>query len=91
MLNAHCATRKSSGPYDTDLEIEVQSVTGVVRPGVAGTGGWCSRRPRACRAPYPARAGGPWLCRTFVLFLFHVVVVPSGLTARVQPHRWMTI
>ncbi len=41
--------------------------------------------------PYPARAGRPWLCRTFVLFLFHVVVVPSGLTARVQPHRWMTI
>src|SRR6185312_16842896 len=41
--------------------------------------------------PYPARAGGPWLCRTFVLFLFHVGLVPSGLTSRVQPHRWMTI
>jgi len=24
---------------------------------------------------YPARAGGPWLCRTFVLSLFHAVVV----------------
>src|SRR6185369_13809196 len=40
---------------------------------------------------YPARAGGPWLCRTLVLFLFHAVVVPSGLTARVQPQRWITI
>src|SRR6185437_1819495 len=27
--------------------------------------------------PYPARAGGPWLCRTLVLFLFHALVVPS--------------
>jgi len=36
---------------------------------------------------YPARAGGPWLCRTLVLFLFHALVVPSGLTTRVQPHR----
>ena len=58
--------------------------TGVVRTG----GGWCeSRRPRACRAPYPARAGGPWLCRTLVLFLFHAVVVPSGFTISVQPQR----
>src|SRR5690242_19106308 len=40
---------------------------------------------------YPARAGGPWLCRTLVLFLFHALVVPSGLTTRVQPHRWITI
>ena len=39
------------------------------------------------RGGYPARAGGPWLCRTFVLFLFHALVVPSGLTTRVQPHR----
>jgi hypothetical protein len=39
---------------------------------------------------YPARAGGPWLCRTLVLVLFHAVVVPSGLTTRVQPQRWMT-
>ena len=39
---------------------------------------------------YPARAGGPWLCRTLVLSLFHAVVVPSGLTTRVQPHRWIT-
>src|SRR6185437_16885579 len=40
--------------------------------------------------PYPARAGGPWLCRTLVLFLFHALVVPSGLTTRVQPCRWIT-
>jgi CubicO group peptidase (beta-lactamase class C family) len=40
---------------------------------------------------YPARAGGLWLCRTLVLSLFHAVVVPSGLTTRVQPQRWMTI
>jgi hypothetical protein len=39
---------------------------------------------------YPARVGGPWLCRTFVLSLFHAVVVPSALTTRVQPHRWIT-
>ena len=39
---------------------------------------------------YPARAGGPWLWSTLVLFLFHAVVVPSGLTTRVQPHRWIT-
>jgi DNA-binding transcriptional LysR family regulator len=38
---------------------------------------------------YPARAGGPWLCRTFVLSLFHAVVVPSGFTTRVQPRRWI--
>src|SRR5690348_15202256 len=47
-------------------------------------GSWESRPPgrRGC---YPARAGGPWLRRTLVLFLFHAVVVPSGLTTRVQP------
>ena len=39
--------------------------------------------------PYPARAGGPWLCSTFVLSLFHAVVVPSGLRTRVQPCRWI--
>ena len=44
----------------------------------------------ACPGPYPARAGGPWLCSTLVLSLFHAVVVPSGLTTRVQPQRWMT-
>src|SRR6201999_3268745 len=43
------------------------------------------------RGCYPARAGGPWLCRTLVLFLFQALVVPSGLTTRVQPQRWMTI
>jgi hypothetical protein len=37
------------------------------------------------RLPGPGR--GPWLCRTLVLFLFHAVVVPSGLTTRVQPQR----
>ena len=44
-------------------------------PGFPGPGG------------YPARAGGPWLCSTLVLFLFHALVVPSGLTTRVQPQR----
>ena len=36
---------------------------------------------------YPGRAGGPWLCKTLVLSLFHAVVVPSGFRTRVQPHR----
>ena len=40
---------------------------------------------------YPVLAGGPWLCRTFVLSGFHAVVVPSGLSTRVHPHRWITI
>ena len=53
------------------------------RPLPAGAG------PSGRRACYPARAGGPWLCRTLVLSLFHAVVVPSGLTARVQPSRWI--
>jgi hypothetical protein len=39
---------------------------------------------------YPGWTGGPWLCRTFVLSLFHAVVVPSGFRTSVQPHRWMT-
>jgi hypothetical protein len=26
-----------------------------------------------------------------VLFLFHALVVPSGFTTSVQPHRWITI
>jgi membrane-bound metal-dependent hydrolase YbcI (DUF457 family) len=34
---------------------------------------------------YPGRAGGPWLCRIFVLSLFHAVVVPSGFSTTVQP------
>ena len=34
--------------------------------------------------PYPVRAGGPWLSRTLVLFLFHALVVPSGFTTSVQ-------
>jgi hypothetical protein len=62
--------------------------------GSRSSGSNCSRwsRPTAptgvpSRGGYPARAGGPWLCRTFVLFLFHAVVVPSGLTVRVQPQR----
>ena len=49
------------------------------------------RHPWADRGCYPGRAGGPWLCRTFVLSLFQAVVVPSGLRIRVQPHWWMTI
>src|SRR6185437_6081522 len=72
-------------------EIEVQAVTGVVRPGVARTGGLCSRLSRDMPGCYPARAGGPWLWSTLVLFLFQAVVVPSGLTTRVQPQRWITI
>ena len=56
---------------------------------------WCSclvgrtrgHRPRGC---YPALAGGLWLCKTFVLSLFHAVVVPSGFRTSVQPHRWIT-
>src|SRR5690348_9603296 len=59
-------------------------------PGVGGTGGWWSRWLRVSRGCYPARAGGPWLWSTFVLFLFQAVVVPSGLTTSVQPHRWIT-
>src|SRR6266487_296995 len=39
---------------------------------------------------YPARPGGPWLCSTLVLSLFHAVVVPSGFSTSVQPHRWIT-
>src|SRR6266566_6351781 len=42
-------------------------------------------------ALYPARAGGPWLWSTLVLFLFHALVVPSGFRTRVQPQRWITI
>src|SRR5690348_18066528 len=53
----------------------------------------CRHLPRMAAAGgpgrYPARAGGLWLCRTRVLSLFHAVVVPSGLTTRVQPQRWM--
>ena len=40
----------------------------------------------AGRRGYPGRAGGPWLCRTFVLPGFQAVVVPSGFRTRVQPH-----
>ena len=40
---------------------------------------------------YPARAGGLWLCRTLVRSGFQAVVVPSGLSTSVQPHRWITI
>ena len=41
-----------------------------------------ARRPPGC---YPGRTGGPWLCRTFVLSLFHAVVVPSGFRTSVHP------
>ena len=43
-----------------------------------------------CSRAYLARAGGPWLCSTFVLSLFHAVVVPSGFSTKVQPQRWIT-
>ena len=45
-----------------------------------------TRRPQG----YPGRAGGPWLCRTLVRSGFQAVVVPSGLSTRVQPQRWIT-
>ena len=35
----------------------------------------------------PGPAGGPWLWSTLVLFLFHALIVPSGFTTSVQPHR----
>jgi hypothetical protein len=46
------------------------------------------------RVNYPAaeglaRPGGPWLCSTLVLSLFHAVVVPSALTTKVQPRLWI--
>ena len=41
------------------------------------------------RAGYPARAGGLWLWRVLVRFLFQAVVVPSGFRIRVQPRRWI--
>ena len=41
------------------------------------------------RVRYSVRAGGPWLCRTVVLSVFQAVVVPSGLTVRVQPRWWI--
>jgi hypothetical protein len=46
----------------------------------------CSGR-RSASPRYPALAGGPWLCRTVVLSLFHAVVVPSGCKISVQPQR----
>jgi hypothetical protein len=49
----------------------------VLRPGESRPGG------------YPGRGGGPWLCRILLLSLFHALVVPSPLTTRVQPMRWM--
>ena len=48
-----------------------------------------SRSP-ANRGLYPALAGGLWLLRTLVLSGFHAVVVPSGFSVTVQPHRWIT-
>jgi hypothetical protein len=49
----------------------------------------CLRVRSGAGGCYPARAGGPWLWSTLVLSLFHAVVVPSGLTTRVQPRRWI--
>ena len=48
-------------------------------------------RPWPYSAYHPGRTGGPWLCSTFVLSLFHAVVVPSGFRTRVQPCRWIAI
>jgi hypothetical protein len=44
---------------------------------------------RAVMTPgyHPGRAGGLWLCSTFVLSGLHAVVVPSGFRTKVQPHR----
>ena len=80
--------------HDTDREIEVQAVTGWCDQGPPGPADCVvGRLPRACRGGYPARAGGPWLCSTLVLCLFHAVVVPSGLTTQrpappVDDHTW---
>src|SRR6185437_13104207 len=58
-----------------------------------GDGRALRRRPAPVRelspGGYPARAGGPWLCRVLVLSLFHALVVPSGFTTSVKPQRWM--
>ena len=58
-------------PYD----VEIGDIT--IRPTVQGLS----------PGRYPGRTGGPWLCSTFVLSLFHAVVVPSGFRTSVQPHR----
>ena len=50
----------------------------------------CSLSSAGAGGGYPARAGGPWLCRTLVRSLFHAVVVPSPFRARVQPQWWIT-
>ena len=56
------------------MTVPVPTASGIVdAPGVPGA--------------YPARAGGPWLWSTLVLFLFQALVVPSGFTTSVQPHR----
>ena len=46
-------------------------------------------RPWPYSGYHPGRTGGPWLCSTFVLSLFHAVVVPSGFSTSVQPLRWI--
>jgi len=70
-------------PDGSAREEAVEAVPGRPFRGVRST----SPNPQACRACYPGLMGGPWLCRTLVLSLFHAVVVPSGLSTRVQPHR----
>ena len=81
-------TSGSSGPFAADdpwwsaepVVAHLRAVLGVpvyVLHAVSG----------GCRRYYPARAGGPWLCSTFVRSGFHAVVVPSGLSTSVQPHR----
>jgi hypothetical protein len=52
---------------------------------VVGSG--CYYGAARARGGYPARAGGPWLYRTLVRSGFHAVVVPSGLSTKVQPQR----
>ena len=42
---------------------------------------------RGARGGYPGRGGGPWLCRTLLPSGLQAVVVPSGFTISVHPHR----
>jgi hypothetical protein len=66
---------------------EAESVLAEVPP--ARRGPARAARSKSSRAGYPVRTGGLWLWSTLVLSLFHAVVVPSGLTTRVQPRLWI--
>jgi hypothetical protein len=68
-----------------------RSSAGGQGPGDALRGDGGAATSRCVAGPYPARAGGLWLCSTLVLPGFHAVVVPSGFRTRVQPQRWITI